>query len=335
MNNRQNMELVLQHKIPEFIPHFRTDTYKISDYFVERPITTTGRDAWGCNWISCESSLGITHPDTSDIKFEDIEDWREKTQFPDLDNMDFAPVYADSKAVTDRDSQMVAYTSLNGIFERTHVLMGFENALCQTLLNPEEFGEFLKAIADHKIKLFKKVYEIAQPDILVFHDDMATQSAPYFPNSFYKEYIFPQYKRIVDACREVGYKYIIQHSCGKIETLIPDWLSCGFDGWHSVMPCNNLVEIKKNYGDKLVFFPGLDIQAVLGNPKATRSEIEKMLINWYEMLASDGTGLVNTAGPSLSLSPQNEAICMEFHNKHKKLFVDAKRAGIEYIPDFE
>lgn len=335
MTQRENMELVFQHKQPEYIAHLGTHAYGIRDYIVERPIMTDGQDAWGCNWISCADTLNITHPDTNDIKFESMDEWREKVHIPDLDNIDFTPMIEEAKGFTDRENRMLQYVSLNGIFERSHVLMGFENALCACIEEPEEYGEMLKNFADHKIRLFQKVYDICQPDILVYHDDMATQEYQFMPTDFYDTYLFPQYKRIVDAARAMGYKYIVQHSCGRVEELIPHWLSCGFDGWDSVMACNDLKKIKKEYGDRIVFMPGLDTQGVLGMAGSSRSEIEHMVVDWMEMLAGDGTGLIIDSTVAYSLNPVNEQICLEFIQKHGKPFMDAKKAGVAYVPDYE
>jgi|GEM_PF-3113254 len=335
MTSKENMELIFQHKQPEWIPHFGDETYSVRDYIVERPIRATGYDAWGCHWISCPDSLGYTFPDIKDVKFSELSEWREKVKFPDLENLDSSSMVEGAKAYTGRDSKLLQYISLNGIFERSHILMGFENLLVQCMENPDEFSEFLRALAGHKISLFQKVYDICRPDVLLYHDDIAMQSSPFFSNDFYIKYIFPHYTRIAAAAGEIGYRYVMHHSCGRIENLIPDWLACGFDGWDSVMPCNDLPAIKRDYGDKIVFIPGMDTQEVLGNPDSTRSDIEKMVVRWMEMLAGDGTGLLIDTNSSLSLNETNEAICLEFIRKHGKLFMDAKKAGEVYIPDYE
>ena len=332
---KENFELIFQHKMPEYIPHLGYHAYGIRDYIVERPIMTTGYDAWGCHWISCKDSLNITHPDTSDVKFEDVCDWKENTHIPDLDQIDFSSMVEEAKAFTDRENKMIQYVSLNGIFERSHILMGFENALCSAMEDPEIYGEMLEAFADHKIRLFQKVYDICQPDILVYHDDLGTQMSQFMPTEFYVKYIFPQYKRIVEAARKTGYKHVVHHSCGRIEELIPYWLECGFDGWDSVMPCNNLPEIKAKYGDRMIFMPGMDTQNVLGRPGSSRRQIEEMVIRWMEMLAGDGTGLIIDSTVAYSLNPANEKVALEFILKHGKPFMDAKRAGIPYEPELE
>ncbi len=329
------MELVFQHLQPEYIPHLGHDAYGIRDYIVERPIMETGYDAWGCHWIACEDSLNITHPDTHDVKFEDVTEWKEHTQIPDLDRMDFSPMVEEAKSFTQREEKALQYVSLNGIFERSHILMGFENALCSAMEEPEEYGHMLETFADHKIRLFERVYEICHPDILVYHDDMGTQASQFMPTEFYTKHLFPQYKRIVKAAKEMGYQHVVQHSCGKIDRLIPEWLNCGFDGWDSVMPCNDLASVKKKYGDRIVFLPGLETQAVLGNPEASRKDIEHMVIRWMEMLAGDGKGLIIDSTVAYSLNPANEKICLEFILKHSKPFMDAKRKGRPYVPDYE
>lgn len=335
MTNRENMEFIFRHKQPERIPHLGTDAYGIRDYIVERPIMTTGYDAWGCHWISCPDSLNITHPDTNVTPLTDIGQWREQVQFPNLDEIDFSSMEEEAKAFTDRESNMLQYVSLNGIFERTHVLMGFEEAMCAAMEEPEEYGALLAAIADHKIRLFRKVYDICQPDILVYHDDMAAQGGQFFQTDFYETYIFPQYKRIVDSARAMGYRHVVHHSCGRVEKLIPSWLSCGFEGWDSVMACNDLKRIKKEYGDRMIFMPGLDTQQVLGPQGTPRDVIERMVIDWMEMLAGDGTGLIIDSTVAYSLNPANEKICLEFIRKHGQKFMDAKKAGVPYVPELE
>lgn len=336
LSRRENMELIFQHKMPEYIPHFESDTLRIVDYSIERPIRTTGYDTWGCHWISCPTALGITHPDTNDYKFEEISEWKSKIPVPDLDKVDFSQLKQEVEDFGDRkDHTMLQYTSLNGIFERTHILMGFQNALIACMEDPEEYGLLLKCIADHKIRLFEKIYDFAQPDILVYHDDMATQAAQFLPTDFYVQYIFPQYKRIVSAARQMGYRYIVHHSCGRIEELIPEWLSCGFDGWDSVMPCNDLVAIKRKFSKNLVFLSGLDTQKVLGRTTSTRRDIEEMVVNYLEMLAPDGTGFIFDSMVAYSLNPVNEKICIEFIDKHGKAYINAQKAGMKYIPEFE
>lgn len=101
------------------------------------------------------------------------------------------------------------------------------------------------------------------------------------------------------------------------------------------MACNNLAEIKRQFGDRIVFMPGLDTQKVLGPRDTSRSAIEKMVVDWMEMLAGDGKGLIIDSTVAYSLNPANEQICLEFIQKHGEAFMDAKKAGAAYEPQYE
>lgn len=48
----------------------------------------------------------------------------------------------------------------NGPFERMHTLMGFENALCALLTDPDEVKAYLDAYMEWKCKLLEKFMNI-------------------------------------------------------------------------------------------------------------------------------------------------------------------------------
>lgn len=327
---KENMTKVFNHEVADWVPHFYGEVDQIIDDFIERPLLVDGIDAWGTKWLSCPAALGMTNPDVNDIKYNELDNWRSKVQIPQIDNVDFTAVIQ-SVRLFDRNEKMLLYVSLNGIFERSHALMGFENALVAAIEEPDEFSEMLAAFTEHKIRVMKKMYEYAQPDIYLYHDDMANQKSPFFHTDFYVQYIFPHYKKIVQAAKEIGYKYVFHHSCGMIEDLIPAWLECGFDGWESVMPCNDLPEIKRKYGKRIVFISGLDAQEILGPENTKREKIEKMVLHYLNTMAYDGTGFCFNNNFIYSLNPANEEICNMFIKKHQKAFIDAIKAGREYL----
>ncbi len=58
MNCKENMELIFQHKKPDWIPHLSHDTYGIRDYIVERPIMTTGYNVLGMSLDQLSGFIG-------------------------------------------------------------------------------------------------------------------------------------------------------------------------------------------------------------------------------------------------------------------------------------
>lgn len=141
--------------------------------------------------------------------WEDICDWRELVKFPDLDAWDWSKVEEiDHISEIDRENKVFEIMFVNGPFERLHMLMGFENALCALLTDPEEVEEFFNTYMEWKIKLMEKVIEYYKPDVLMFHDDWGTQNNMFFSPDVWRSLIKPQIKKAVDRATSWAYSLI-------------------------------------------------------------------------------------------------------------------------------
>ncbi len=216
------------------------------------PFYQDGTDWFGVRWKRDEGINAIAPDATQNPVLEDIADWREIIQWPDLDAWDWSKAAeVDHLDQIDRENQMVEVFCVNGPFERLHMLMGFEEALCALLTDPEEVTAFLDAFMEWKLKLIEKIKEAYNPDILMFHDDWGTQNAPFFSPDTWRALIKPQIKKAVDKCHELGMFYE-HHSCGYIEPFVPDFVEIGVDSWQG-QEINNISKLKELTGDKLEF----------------------------------------------------------------------------------
>lgn len=299
MTERENALLALNHKEPMWVPSLWDCSIFCPDFINERPIFETGYDSFGVHWVSSgKETGGITHVDPHMAPvLDDITEWRGKVKFPDLDAIDWD---AAEKVASefDRENKLVMYMANLGVFERTHVLMSFEEALCAYMEEPEEMKGLIEAIADHKIKVFELMHKHCKLDLIMYHDDWGIQTGPILPKATWEEIIRPSTKRIFDKARSLGL-YITHHSCGKIESYIPDMIEMGAHGWASCQSCNDLGKIKKEYGDKIVFMGALDDQNVLGHPNTTNEDLAAEARRKVEML-SEGGGWI--AGPAAYVS---------------------------------
>ncbi|MGI5932059.1 MAG: uroporphyrinogen decarboxylase family protein [Eubacterium sp.] len=224
---------------------FNPEAYK------ERPDHTKGGTDWfGVKW-KYEPSVDAIAPDhTEDPVLEDICDWREVVQFPDLDAWDWSKVEEiDHISEIDRENKAFEIMFVNGPFERLHMLMGFENALCALITDEEEVAAFFDAFMDWKIRLMEKVIEYYKPDVLMFHDDWGTQKDMFFDPDLWRRLIKPQIKRAVDRCHELGVLFDM-HSCGKIERVVPEFPEIGIDAWQG-MEINDIPKLKEATGYRL------------------------------------------------------------------------------------
>ena len=225
----------------------------------ERPDHTTGgTDWWGVKW-KYEKSVDAIAPDhTQPPVLEDICDWRD-LEFPDIDAWDWSRVEEiDHISEIDRENKVFEIMFVNGPFERLHMLMGFEEALCALITDEEEVGAFFEAFMDWKIRLMEKVIEVYKPDVLMFHDDWGTQKDMFFSPDTWRTLIKPQIARAAKRCHELGVLFEM-HSCGKIERIVPEFPEIGIDSWQG-MEINDIAALKEKTGMTLGYHVTPDYQ---------------------------------------------------------------------------
>ena len=92
----------------------------------------------------------------------------------------------------------------NGIFERIADLTSFEDTFLYLLTEQEALCEFLDALVDWHIEFMKVAKKYYHADMILWHDDMGSQKAPFFSPDLFREIYLPRYKRITKACHDEG-----------------------------------------------------------------------------------------------------------------------------------
>lgn len=263
---RDNMILLLNHKIPERIPDYRDDVCAyIPSCILERApgngspsqaLGGTGKDWFEVDWLFEPTSGGsMVNPYITPI-LDDVTKWRDIVKFPDIDSIDW-------KQAREKDEKMIkpdkfyVVTLLNGPFERLHSLMGMVEANCSLISDSEETADLLMAIADHKIKVIENLVKYYPVDMIEIHDDWGHQNSTFMSPSTWRSLIAPPMKKIVDCVKSKG-KFIQVHSCGKIENLIPYMIAIGIDHWSSCQNCNDIKKIISKYGKQITCLGAMD-----------------------------------------------------------------------------
>ena len=279
MTKKENMLRAIQRQNPEWVPNGMESLAYAPNPVVERP-DAAGKDAFGILWALEEGAEGGTYPAMGGHIIHDIGDWRDKLVLPDLDAIDWSKTRAFAKTV-DRDEKLVNGFVEMGLFERSYLLLGMEEALIAYLEEPEEMEAMLSVLADYKIELIKRYHEAAGGlDIIWYGDDWGTQNNLFIPPNVWRQTIKPHTQRIYDCMHELGI-IVNQHSCGKIDSVFGDVVEMGADAWNPCQPCNDLAGLKREYGGKICFIGGIDSQFVLDRPGVTpeevRAEVEKRM----------------------------------------------------------
>ena len=76
----------------------------------------------------------------------------------------------------------------------------------------------------------------------------------------WREFIYPQLKRMYGAVRDAG-KYVFIHSCGDVDELFDDLISAGLNCFNPFQPeVMNVEQLLANYRGRLVFHGGVSTQ---------------------------------------------------------------------------
>ncbi|MBC3887366.1 hypothetical protein GH810_03465 [Acetobacterium paludosum] len=266
----------VEHKKPEWVPNEMSDVIMVGGAFesFENGPAGGGLDGFGVTWHATESAGGQPVPGGKPV-LDDVTRWEEVVKFPNLDEFDWEGSAAMQFGImgADRDQRVVEYGIWNGQFLRLTHLMGFENALCAMLEEPEACDALFSAITDYKIELVERVAQHFKPDIITNYDDIATERGLFMSPGTYRSLIKPHHKRLNEAIKAQGIVPFI-HTCGKCEDVIPDYIEIGTAAWSSAQPMNDIAGILQKYGRQIAVVGGYDTNGRAGLEAATNEEIE-------------------------------------------------------------
>ena len=148
------------------------------------------------------------------------------------------------------------------LYERAWTLRGMENLMRDFYDHPGFVHDLLNVIADYNIAQVKEAlqYEI---DAVYFGDDWGQQRGLQMGPRLWRTFIYPVLKRMYGVVREAG-KYVMIHSCGKVDELFDDLIGIGLNCFNPFQPeVMDVVALMKQYRGRLAFHGGLSTQRTL------------------------------------------------------------------------
>jgi uroporphyrinogen decarboxylase len=148
------------------------------------------------------------------------------------------------------------------LYERAWTMRGMEDLMMDLILNPGFVHELLGTIADFNIAAVRNAAK-HDIDAVYFGDDWGQQSGLQMGYKHWKEFIYPQLKRMYGAVREAGLKVVI-HSCGDVDELFDDLVDIGLNCFNPFQP--EVMDVKAlhaKYHGRLAFWGGLSTQRTL------------------------------------------------------------------------
>ena len=258
---RENFDAVMKGEQPDYVFDFpKCLVYLPDPDFVRSRIPMDGqehKDSWGTVKVWVPGAPGAHPVSTPDkLVITDIEKWREQVVFPEIENLDWSKAKAAADAI-DRKGYFVTLFMPAGLFERSHFLMGMEDAFCNYLEEPEEMTALLEAITEWKIRYIEIAAKECHPDAVFWHDDWGSKQNLFLPPDVWREIIKPLHTRIVKAAHDNGMLFFHHADC-ICEPIVEDMVEMGIDLWQGVIPQNNIEAIQKITEGKLAMNGGID-----------------------------------------------------------------------------
>ena len=159
--------------------------------------------------------------------------------------------------------------------------------------NPQFIHEVMSEYTKVNLEFIKR-YAEAGIDTVFYYDDLGYKGRSMFSLENFRTFMLPYYKKIYQECHKHG-MFVVQHSCGYIDKLLPDMVDAGLDGIQSLEPAAgvDLALLKETLGDRVSLWGGMDSTRVLsfGTPKDVEEEVKRCI-----KTAGKGGGYF--AGPS-------------------------------------
>ena len=226
----------------------------------------------------------------------------------DLDRKPFDPATDDARydkltpAVERWKETDFVFCKTGGPYLRTAFLRGQTQFLMDIAADPVFVKEIVSRTTDHLIAIARE--ELRRWGLystgLAIYDDMAYNDSLMFSPRTYEDIFQPAIKRMVQAAKDAGARFVMFHSDGNIADALDGLIDAGVDAINPVEPRAGLdvVKLKEKYGTKLAFVGGLCNSLILpkGTPDEVRAHAE------YCLRAAEGGGYVmgcHSVGPDI------------------------------------
>lgn len=168
--------------------------------------------------------------------------------------------------------------NIEGFFWVPRELMGIEPHLYNFYDEPE----WMHKINDYVLEIYTtnlmKVLDIVVPDVVYIMEDLSGKNGPMISGGMFDEFIGTYYKKLIPRLRERGVGNIFVDTDGDFNTLIPNFLEAGVDGFlpMDVNAGMDIVEVRRQF-PKLKFIGGFNKLCIAEGRDAIDAEFERIL----------------------------------------------------------
>nr|WP_285962834.1 uroporphyrinogen decarboxylase family protein [Oscillatoria laete-virens] len=214
----------------------------------------------------------------------------------------------------------VYITLFSGLIE----IFGWDMLLLAMGEDSKKFTKVVDSYAEW-IAQFYRAWGKSDAPVIMSHDDICWTSGPVASPAWYRQNIFPHYKKLWAPLLEADKKLIFT-SDGKYDMFFDDIVECG--ARTLVMePCSDMASFAKKYGKTHGFIGNADTRILLrGNRDEIRAEVKRCMD-----IGRDCPGFIMAVGNHI---PANTPIdsCLWYQEAYLEMSVPVVFGGMAHFP---
>ena len=260
----------------------------------ELPPTESGalRDIWGVERTRVDSGAA-QYLEVSRYPLAEVESVAEVDAYPwpDPTAYDFDEVARQGEAAGEHYLVNVGHRlNRTSLLKCAMYLRGMDTFLMDLTLRPELAQAIIKHVTDYYLAHNERTFEAGRGlvDAFMLGDDFGTQDGLLVGAECWREFFAPGLREFAAQARSYGLT-VMMHSCGAVRELIDDFVELGVEVLNPVQvrAAGMAIEgLKRDFGDRIAFYGGIDIQETL--PRGTVEEVEREVADTIQVLGADG-----------------------------------------------
>jgi len=248
-------------------PRFPIKTIEKTDKYI---IQTTSTGATNKNFWDHTSTPGLI-----DRPIKEKQDWfpiKERLE-PDYTRVDWVSVFNNYHAAQS-EGKFICYSGGYG-YDLLQSYIRSDQLLVAMVDNPEWVKDMIMTFAKLTMEMAKMMMEKGLKfDAFFDYNDLGYRNGLLFSPETYRR-THKEADTMVYSFFHQHQMPVLLHSCGNVKEIIPELISVGLDCLQplEVKAGMDLIELKKQYGDKLSFMGGIDVRP-MADPDPSKIEEE-------------------------------------------------------------
>lgn len=222
----------------------------------------------------------------------------EAFEWPTPDQMDYSQLQEQCRA---HDEFALIY-GFADVWQRPALVRGWEGMFVDMKEQPDWVHFLCRKFTDFYLEDYTRAAEITggRIDLFLLISDLGSQRGPLISLPTFRQFVAPYLKEMIERIHRLGAR-VLYYSCGAIQTFIPDLIRLGVDVLDPIQPTGPAMapeRLKADFGDRLSFHGGMDMQRLLpfARPEQVRAEARR-----YCAVLGNGGGYI--LGPAHFFQP--------------------------------